>query len=202
MLRCCRNNCEKGHLLWFPRWHLQLFYFLTLESEYYLELCSWWIFFLFLELLFFSFSFVFLSHTKLRMEYLTDPALIMPILVVTFHFLTAAGFWIYFRRQMSHFENGKLFSVINRRLCPIPFISSHDDDWSRRTGFMYFLSKLRLLLIWFRSQVSLLFFYCLKLATWDLPVAFSFKFVCIQKAVILWLALFCTLNCHLCFLFK
>lgn len=47
------------------------------------------------------------------MDYLTDPALIMPILVVTFHFLTAAGFWIYFCRQMSSFEKGKLFLVTN-----------------------------------------------------------------------------------------
>eukprot|EP00066_Takifugu_rubripes_P017863 XP_011607129.1 PREDICTED: microtubule-actin cross-linking factor 1 isoform X3 [Takifugu rubripes] len=38
------------------------------------------------------------------MDYLTDPELIMSILVVTFHFLTAAGFWIYFCRQMSSFE--------------------------------------------------------------------------------------------------
>lgn len=50
------------------------------------------------------------------MDYLTDPALIMPILVVTFHFLTAAGFWIYFCRQMSTFEKGKLFLVTNSYL--------------------------------------------------------------------------------------
>lgn len=45
------------------------------------------------------------------MDYLTDPTLIMSILVVTFHFLTAAGFWIYLCRQMSSFDNGKLFLV-------------------------------------------------------------------------------------------
>lgn len=43
------------------------------------------------------------------MDYLADPALLMPILVVTFHFLTAAGFWIYLCRQMSSFDTGKLF---------------------------------------------------------------------------------------------
>lgn len=147
--------------------------------ECYLELCFWWIwrdnffFSLFYSWNCFSFLFLFFcllfflshNHTKLRMEYLTDPALIMPILVVTFHFLTAAGFWIYFRRQTSNFENGKLFSVINRRLCPIPFICSHDDDRSCRTGFMYFLPKLRLLLIRFGTVSPLLACCCLKLLT-------------------------------------
>lgn len=52
-------------------------------------------------------------ETKLKMDYLTDPVVIMPILVVAFHFLTAAGFWIYFCRQMSSFENGKLFLLID-----------------------------------------------------------------------------------------
>ncbi|XP_026206002.1 microtubule-actin cross-linking factor 1 isoform X13 [Anabas testudineus] len=33
------------------------------------------------------------------MDFLTDPAVITPILVVTFHFLTAAGFWFYCRRH-------------------------------------------------------------------------------------------------------
>lgn len=33
------------------------------------------------------------------MDCLTDPAVITPILVVTFHFLTAAGFWFYRRRR-------------------------------------------------------------------------------------------------------
>lgn len=46
------------------------------------------------------------------MDYLTDPGLIMPILVVAFHFLTAAGFWTYICRQMSSFEHGKLFLVV------------------------------------------------------------------------------------------
>nr|XP_043908241.1 microtubule-actin cross-linking factor 1 isoform X15 [Solea senegalensis] len=36
------------------------------------------------------------------MDILTDPAVITPILVVTFHFLTAAGFWFYCRRQRRH----------------------------------------------------------------------------------------------------
>lgn len=43
------------------------------------------------------------------MDYLADPALLLPILVVAFYFLTSAGFWIYFCRQMSSFETGKLF---------------------------------------------------------------------------------------------
>ncbi|XP_036948788.1 microtubule-actin cross-linking factor 1 isoform X13 [Acanthopagrus latus] len=33
------------------------------------------------------------------MDFLTDPTVITPILVVTFHFLTAAGFWFYRRRR-------------------------------------------------------------------------------------------------------
>ncbi|XP_078124535.1 microtubule-actin cross-linking factor 1 isoform X12 [Sander vitreus] len=33
------------------------------------------------------------------MDFLTDPTVITPILVVTFHFLTAAGYWFYCRRR-------------------------------------------------------------------------------------------------------
>lgn len=70
-----------------------------------------------LAFMFFSswscFSFLIHSKAKLKMDYLTDPASIMPILVVTFHFLTAAGFWIYFCQQMFSFEKGKLFFVTN-----------------------------------------------------------------------------------------
>lgn len=44
------------------------------------------------------------------MDFLTDPTIITPILVVTFHFLTAAGFWFYRRRRRRRaptFEQGK-----------------------------------------------------------------------------------------------
>lgn len=46
------------------------------------------------------------------MDFLTDPAVITPILVVTFHFLTAAGFWFYCRRhrRLPVFDTGKTVS--------------------------------------------------------------------------------------------
>jgi len=43
------------------------------------------------------------------MDYLSDPAVITPILVVTFHIVTAAGFWFYRRRRRTRLtEPGKL----------------------------------------------------------------------------------------------
>ncbi|XP_051247419.1 microtubule-actin cross-linking factor 1 isoform X13 [Dicentrarchus labrax] len=41
------------------------------------------------------------------MDFLTDPTVITPILVVTFHFLTAAGFWFYRRRRRRTPDFGK-----------------------------------------------------------------------------------------------
>lgn len=34
------------------------------------------------------------------MDRLLDPAVVAPILVVTLHFLTAAGFWFFYRRRL------------------------------------------------------------------------------------------------------
>lgn len=48
------------------------------------------------------------NASRLKMDYLTDPAVITPILVVTFHFLTAAGFWFFRRRRTPRFQQGKL----------------------------------------------------------------------------------------------
>lgn len=42
-----------------------------------------------------------------KMDYLTDPAIITPVLVVAVHFLTAAGFWYYFR-QPPALESGNV----------------------------------------------------------------------------------------------
>lgn len=46
-----------------------------------------------------------LLFAPIKMDYLTDPAVIMPILVAAVHFLTAAGFWYYLRRTPT--ESGK-----------------------------------------------------------------------------------------------
>lgn len=43
------------------------------------------------------------------MDLLSDPAVLVPILVVTAHFLTAAGFWFCRRRRRAYrFEQGKV----------------------------------------------------------------------------------------------
>lgn len=51
------------------------------------------------------------------MDFLTDPAVITPILVVTVHFLTAAGLWFYRRRRRrtATLEQGK---TVNECSCP------------------------------------------------------------------------------------
>lgn len=41
-----------------------------------------------------------------RMDFLSDPDVITPILVVAFHFVTAAGFW-YYRRRLLVTDAGK-----------------------------------------------------------------------------------------------
>lgn len=44
----------------------------------------------------------YLISSRLEMEFLTDHTVVMPILVVAFHFLTAAGVWFYHRISCRH----------------------------------------------------------------------------------------------------
>lgn len=57
----------------------------------------------------------FLISQSIKMEFLTDHTVIMPLLVVAFHFLTAAGVWFYHRLRHRFrppaFEEGNSHSI-------------------------------------------------------------------------------------------
>lgn len=86
-----------------------------------------------------------------KMDFLSDPDVITPILVVAFHFLTAAGFWYYRRRcrQMPIIDAGKL------SLSTAVFLLLTASVMTYMSRSMCFLFRLRLFCFFVSMSVSL-----------------------------------------------